>query len=182
VIFNGKTSYKIKVLGVVLLVNMSGIAPANATVATPPESATVEAQEPRTDLNTYRGRTLLTDTELVSLLSLVGFKGSNLKLAWAIVMRESTGRPTSRNLTHSTGDNSYGLFQINMVGSLGADRRDKFGIKIDRELLDPVTNAEAAFYMSNRGTDFASWGLGPNAYDGTASEPAVTMWLKKFPK
>jgi hypothetical protein len=69
-----------------------------------------------------------------------------------------------------------------MIGNLGADRREKFGIKSNSELFDPVTNAKAAFYMSARGTNWASWGLGPDAYDGTPEEPAVTKWLDKFPK
>ena len=129
----------------------------------------------------YSGATELTALELKDLLSLVGFKGQSLKLAWSIVMRESRGHPTSHNKTSSTGDNSYGLFQINMLGDLGADRREKFGIKNNNELLDPVVNAKAAFYMSAHGTNFGSWGLGPDAYDGTPSEPAVTVWLDKFP-
>ena len=132
-------------------------------------------------VNQYSGATELTALELKDLLSLVGFKGQSLKLAWSIVMRESRGHPTSHNKTSSTGDNSYGLFQINMLGDLGADRREKFGIKNNNELLDPVVNAKAAFYMSAHGTNFGSWGLGPNAYDGTPSEPAVTVWLDKFP-
>jgi hypothetical protein len=69
-----------------------------------------------------------------------------------------------------------------MIGSLGDIRREKFGIKSNAELLDPVTNAQAAFYMTNRGTNFGSWGLGPNAYDGTAHELAVTVWFAEFPK
>jgi hypothetical protein len=69
-----------------------------------------------------------------------------------------------------------------MLGYLGEDRREKFGIKSNAELFDPVTNAQAAFYMTSRGKNFGSWGLGPDAYDGTASEPAVTVWLKDFPK
>jgi hypothetical protein len=69
-----------------------------------------------------------------------------------------------------------------MLGSLGADRRDKFGINSNKELLDPVVNAKAAFYMSAHGTNFGSWGLGPDAYDGTPSEPEVTRWLDEFPK
>ena len=102
-------------------------------------------------------------------------------MAWAIVMRESRGHPLSHNTSKYSGDNSYGLFQINMIGGLGADRREKFGIKSDSELLDPVTNAKAAFYMSARGTNFGSWGLGPDAYDGDAAEPAVTKWLTSYP-
>lgn len=132
-------------------------------------------------LDQYRGLTELTDKQLVDLLSQVGFKGKSLKLAWAIVMRESRGHPTSRNNTPSTGDNSYGLFQINMIGNLGEDRREKFGITKNSELFDPVTNAQAAFYMSAKGTNFGSWGFGPDAYDGTPSEPSITIWLDKFP-
>ena len=133
-------------------------------------------------LDKYREITKFTPTELADMLELVGFKGYSLKLAWAVVMRESRGNSGSHNKTSSTGDNSYGLFQINMLGSLGEDRREKFGIKSNAELLDPVTNAQAAFYMTSRGEDFGSWGLGPNAYDGTPSEPAVKIWLDDFPK
>jgi hypothetical protein len=133
-------------------------------------------------LDKYREMTEFTPKDLADMLELVGFKGKSLKTAWAVVMRESRGHSVSHNKTSSTGDNSYGLFQINMLGSLGEIRREKFGIKYNAELLDPVTNAQAAFYMTDHGTDFGSWGLGPNAYDGSSSEPAVTQWLDDFPK
>jgi hypothetical protein len=133
-------------------------------------------------LDKYREMTEFSPKDLADMLELVGFKGYSLKLAWAVVMRESRGHSVSHNKTSSTGDNSYGLFQINMLGSLGEIRREKFGIKYNAELLDPVTNAQAAFYMSDHGADFGSWGLGPNAYDGSSSEPAVTQWLDDFPK
>jgi hypothetical protein len=147
------------------------------TVITAPEVAAVV--DP---LDKYRDITKFTPTDLADMLELVGFEGYSLKLAWSIVMRESRGNSGSHNKTSSTGDNSYGLFQINMLGYLGEDRREKFGIKSNAELFDPVTNAQAAFYMTSRGKNFGSWGLGPDAYDGTASEPAVTVWLKDFPK
>ena len=133
-------------------------------------------------LDKYRGATELSNKELVDLLSQVGFEGKSLKLAWAVVMRESRGNPTSHNDTASTGDNSYGLFQINMIGGLGEDRRAKFRIEKNSELFDPVTNAKAAFYMSAKGTNFGSWGLGPDAYDGTPEESSITIWLDKFPE
>jgi len=128
----------------------------------------------------------LTSYELVELLAAVGFEGKALKTAWAVVMRESRGHPTSHNKNANTGDNSYGLFQINMIGSMGADRlakfQDKVGITKMADLLDPVANAKAAYYMTAGGKDWGSWGLGPNAYDGSASELAVTRWLADFPK
>jgi hypothetical protein len=128
----------------------------------------------------------LTSHELVELLAAVGFEGKALKTAWAVVMRESRGHPTSHNKNANTGDNSYGLFQINMIGSLGVSRlakfQDKVGITKMIDLFDPVANAKAAYYMTAGGKDWGSWGLGPNAYDGDAVEPAVTRWLADFPK
>ncbi len=128
----------------------------------------------------------LTSYELVELLAAVGFEGNALKTAWAVVMRESRGHPTSHNKNANTGDNSYGLFQINMIGNLGVNRlakfQDKIGITKMADLFDPVANAKAAYYMTDGGTDWGSWGLGPNAYDGDAVESAITRWLVDFPK
>jgi len=141
-------------------------------------TVTVQVKDP---LDKYRGAKELTDTELIDLLSLVGFEGKSLKTAWAVVMRESRGHPTSRNNTPATGDDSYGLFQINMIGGLGDVRREKFNIEKNSDLFDPVTNAKAAFYMTARGTNWGSWGLGPDAYDGSPEEPSITNWLDDFP-
>jgi hypothetical protein len=99
----------------------------------------------------------LAPLELKNLLRLVGFEGQGLKTAWAVVMTESNGRPKAHNSNTRTGDNSYGLFQINMIGALGDARLEKFELKKNEELLDPVTNVEIAFHMSARGTDFSAW-------------------------
>jgi hypothetical protein len=182
VIINEETIVKIKVtlMAAMLLIVTTNQAYAVYNRAdTPTVITTQEVVDP---IDKYREMTKFSPTDLADMLELVGFKGYSLKLAWAVVMRESRGNSNSHNKTSSTGDNSYGLFQINMLGSLGEVRREKFGIKSNAELLDPVTNAQAAFYMTNRGKDFGSWGLGPNAYDGTSSESAVTDWLDDFPK
>ena len=137
-------------------------------------------------LDKFRGAKTLTNDELIELLSTVGFKGKALRVAWAVAMKESRGHPTSHNNTISTGDNSYGLFQINMIGSLGKDRlalfNERFGMLKPSELFDPVTNVQVVYYMTQGGTDWSSWGLGPNAYDGTAGEHLITKWEKQFPK
>jgi hypothetical protein len=106
----------------------------------------------------------LSDEQLSELLYLVGFSGKAHKYAWAIVQRESNGRPKAHNGNADTGDNSYGIFQINMIGSLGADRRAKYDLTSNNQLFDPVVNATIAYQMSRGGEDFGSWGLGPNAY------------------
>jgi hypothetical protein len=180
VIINEKKQQIAVLLTYVLCI--TGIPVAMASDNSDEATVTTVVEKQIDPLDKYRGATELSNTKLVDLLSLVGFEGKSLRIAWAVVMRESRGHPTSHNKTSATGDNSYGLFQINMIGYLGEVRREKFGIVKDAELLDPVTNAKAAFYMTARGTDWGSWGLGPNAYDGTPTEEAVTRWLDDFPK
>lgn len=123
----------------------------------------------------------LSDTELVDLLHSVGFRGNSLKTAWAVVKRESNGRPLAHNDNTNTGDNSYGIFQINMIGTLGEDRRAKFGLDSNKQLFDPVTNAEIVFHMTNEGNDWSSWDIGSKAYNGGVNEPAFYKWLKEYP-
>jgi hypothetical protein len=130
----------------------------------------------------YKDAKSLTDAQLIELLSAVGFKGSALKVAWAVTKKESGGRPVAHNKNASTGDNSYGLFQINMIGDLGVARRDKFNITTNDQLFDPVTNAQVALHMTDGGKDWGAWGLGPNAYDGTSHETKISELMKDFPK
>jgi hypothetical protein len=95
-------------------------------------------------------------------------------------MKESTGRPKSHNGNSNTGDNSYGLFQINMIGSLGEDRRNRFDLEQNSDLWNPVRNAEIAYHMSGGGKDFGAWGIGPNAYNG-GKAGSYYEWLAKYP-
>src|SRR5215471_2365121 len=101
---------------------------------------------------------------LVNLLQQAGFKGDALRTAWGIVRRESSGNPRAFNGNVGTGDQSYGLFQINMLGDMGPSRRKQFGLASNDQLFDPLTNAKAAYQLSKGGTDFGPWGIGPNAY------------------
>ena len=117
-------------------------------------TATVQIVDP---LDKYRNAQTLSATELADLLSLIGFKGHSLQTAIEVVAKESRGNPLDHNLNPSTGDNSYGLFQINMYGYLQKSRLEKFGLKNNDELYDPVTNAQIAYYMSDHGEDFSAW-------------------------
>lgn len=103
-------------------------------------------------------KTPLSKKELINILESVGFSGENLVVAWAIVMKESTGRPYAHNQNRKTGDNSYGLFQINMIDSLGPARRKQFGLSSNEELFDPYKNAKIAYKMSNGGENWSAWG------------------------
>ncbi len=119
---------------------------------------------------------------LKALLKEAGFKGYALKQAWAIVMKESRGNPRAHNDNTSTGDNSYGLFQINMIGNLGPERRDKFDISSNTDLFNPLTNAKAAHYMSNGGENWKSWDIDSSGYNGGVSKNAYRYWLAQYPK
>ena len=112
----------------------------------------------------YKPSEKLSDIELKELLAAVGFEGKALKTAWAIAKRESSGRPLAYNGNRKTGDSSYGIFQINMLGNLGVARKEKFDLRSNILLFDPVINAEITYYMTNGGTNWSAWkGLTPRA-------------------
>jgi hypothetical protein len=102
--------------------------------------------------------TILTPEDIKSLLIISGFKGEALRVAFGVVMKESTGRPYAHNQNSNTGDNSYGLFQINMIGSLGPARREQFGLANNEDLFNPLTNAAVAYIISDGGNDWGPWG------------------------
>ena len=131
----------------------------------------------------FENKTSLTDIELVWLLEAVGFEGQDLKEAWAIAKKESNGRPLAFNGNKLTGDNSYGIFQINMINTLGEDRRTKFDLDHNADLFNPVKNAQIAMHMSNGGSDWTSWHIGKDAYTSTSGKHYAKFkeWLSKFP-
>lgn len=139
--------------------------PKSAFLVSKPKSVSVLAK--------YRNAAHLTDYELVQLLKAVGFKGKGLRTAWAVAKAESNGRPFAFNGNAKTGDSSYGVFQINMIGDLGPDRRDKFDLGVNAELFSPVTNAEIVFHMTKGGEDWSAW--------KHAKPIQYQRWLKKFP-
>jgi hypothetical protein len=95
----------------------------------------------------------LSDEELISILMDAGFIGDGLAYAWAIVVKESTKRPMALNKP----TNCYGLFQINMTGSMGPARREKYNLKSNDDLYNPLINAQIAYHMSKGGSDWSAW-------------------------
>ena len=149
------------------------VVPANALLVKPKTEVQLKKETLEKYSNTvYKPSMALSDEELKELLWAAGFEGKALKTAWAIAMRESHGRPMAYNGNRKTGDSSYGIFQINMLGNLGVDRKEKFNLKSNVLLFDPTINAEITYYMTKGGTDWSSWkGL---------NQPAQ-KWLKSFP-
>lgn len=125
-------------------------------------------------------KTPFTDIELAQMLSAVGFEGKALRTAWAVVKKESNGRPLAFNGNTRTGDSSYGIFQINMIGGLGVARRDKYGLDNNKDLFDSVINAQIAYHMSGGGKDWTAWKI--SAPYTNRDEIRYRDWYAKFPE
>jgi hypothetical protein len=175
---------KQKLIGILTIIVMAaqGLNSANASERNNLSTETVIAEDKTSQevflvskeekLKKFENKGSLTDGELKELLHLVGFKGNDLKEAWAVAKKESNGQPIRFNGNTQTGDSSYGLFQINMIGMLGPERREKFELVTNSDLLNPVINAQIAFHMSNGGKDWSAWhGLTPRTKE----------WMTKFP-
>jgi hypothetical protein len=82
--------------------------------------------------------------DAVGLAQEAGFTKEQAAIMAAIAMAESSGNSGAHNNNRQTGDDSYGLWQINMIDRLGPERRRQFGIQSNDQLKDPRINAKAA--------------------------------------
>lgn len=96
----------------------------------------------------------LSKSELVTLARTAGFNGEEANIVAAIALAESGGNPKAHNATPP--DDSYGLMQINMLGSLGPDRRKRYNLSANTDLYDPATNMRVA-YGIYKGSGFKAW-------------------------
>lgn len=87
-------------------------------------------------------RQVISDAQIAGAAKGAGFSGNNLVIAVAVALAESGGNTRAHNPRGL--DNSYGLWQINMLGQMGVERRKAFGIRSNEELWDPNVNARAA--------------------------------------
>ena len=90
----------------------------------------------------------LSDSQLASLARQAGFEENTIPTIVGIARAESGGNPMALNPDRSTGDESYGLMQVNMIDypdyQLGQSRLREFGLKAKSDLYDPLTNMRAA--------------------------------------
>ena len=126
-------------------------------VKTTAAAVTAQPQQTMMGQPAPKGGTLSTD-QLVALAKQVGFNQQNAVIAAAVAKAESGGGSGKLNNTPSTGDLSYGLWQINMIDRLGPERLKQFGIYSYQQLYDPLTNARAAFILSG-GSNFSPWSV-----------------------
>jgi len=113
---------------------------------------------------------------LADLIRQAGFTGAGAATMYGIVMAESGGSATAHNTNTATGDNSYGLAQINMLGSMGPARLAEYGLTSNDQLFDPLTNLKVAFKMSGGGTHFGDWSTyNSGAYKSFAGQTGATV-------
>lgn len=134
------------------------------TVAPPPPAPIVE-QAPEWTCDDVHARRLYK----------AGFRGKNHREAWAILMRESGGRPDAIS---ATGD--YGVFQFNRAAHSRQDWWDS-----DR-LLTWEYNMQVAFVMSDGGRTWYPWdidGRGDHLarYTSASVFGKFREWYDKYP-
>lgn len=105
-----------------------------------------------------------------------GFRGENVKEAWAIAMRESGGRPDAIS---STGD--YGVFQFNRAAHHGQEWWDT------KKLLTREYNIKVAYRVSKGGKWWGPWDMsGKGEHLGNYTPGYVgkkyDYWYERFPK
>ncbi|MEC3976713.1 transglycosylase SLT domain-containing protein [Amycolatopsis sp. H20-H5] len=84
-----------------------------------------------------------------------GFRGQGLTTAVAVALAESGGDTRAHNATPP--DNSYGLWQINMLGGMGPERREQYHLDSNSDLFEPAANAKVANSLSADGKSWAPW-------------------------
>ena len=95
----------------------------------------------------------------------------------AIAWRESRLNPNVHNTNRKTGDNSYGLYQINMLDDLAPGRRKQYRITKDEELFDPKINVRAARILYGDGKGIKHWNKDGSPLGGI---PDTTIkWAKE---
>ena len=112
-----------------------------------------------------------------------GFRGEDLVKMIAIAKRESGWRPRAYNGNLSTGDQSYGLWQLNtlnskkggMMGDLVNSILGKpAGNKDFNELFDPNVNARVAFeFYKRNGNTLRPWG----GYKGVSDTHGADQYM-----
>ena len=108
-----------------------------------------------------------TKKQIAESLLKAGFSPQDLPTMIEIARRESGFNRLALNPDTSTGDLSYGPFQINMLGDMGPERRKQFGIEKNEQLYDLDTSARAAKIIKDQ-QGFGAWSV----YDPT--DPAFT--------
>lgn len=118
---------------------------------------------------------VLSSQQVYNYIRAAGATPEEARILTAIAKGESGWNTQAHNPVGR--DNSYGLWQINMLGSMGAARRKQFGISSNEELWDPAVNAKAAVAIL-RSQGLKAWSVYTNGsyqqyLDGGGSESGM---------
>jgi hypothetical protein len=93
----------------------------------------------------------------------------------AIAGRESSYSPSAHNDNAGTGDNSYGLFQVNLIDGGWTDFLKAHGMENPAESLRTVSGSAEAFAMIYNNSGLNPWGgyKGAQWHDGTDMNAGV---------
>lgn len=126
----------------------------------------------------------LSEDQLRQYAEIAGFSGRSLDMITSIARRESGLNTDAYNGNESTGDNSVGLTQINMIGTLGQSRLNQinqlFGTDLQSVaeakewLKNPLNNLRYAFYISGSGSNFSPWTTANSAAADVTGGTGVT--------
>lgn len=147
--------------GLTMAASLIGVPVAQAAAA-PVDIAPVSAQAPKPKWHCKNA--------LARTLYKAGFRGTNLREAWAIAMRESGGRARAVSSTHD-----YGLFQWNYAAWHGQSWWST------GRLLTPDYNARVAFRISRGGKTWYPWDIdGRGRHLGRYTDPATFGKFKRM--
>jgi len=123
---------------------------------------------------------ILTPQQIFETMRGAGFPPTIAVTMTAIALRESAGNPGVINNDAATGDRSYGLVQINMRNDrdarliyehvldvpLDSAEPVPYDVAMEEKLLDPATNAKAAFLLwGGKNSNLAiAWYIDRGAY------------------
>jgi murein DD-endopeptidase MepM/ murein hydrolase activator NlpD len=95
--------------------------------------------------------------QIARIAKTAGIPEKNIPTMVSIALAESGGNIGARyNPDGNTGEDSYGLWQINMDPRYADERLKLFGIDSKKELFNPVTNAKAAYEIFKQ-QGFDAW-------------------------
>lgn len=90
---------------------------------------------------------ILTPQQILPIAIAAGFPPTVAVTMTAIALRESAGDPAAHNGNEDTGDDSWGLWQINILDFGVKTLLLAHGITVGAQLQDPATCARAAFLL-----------------------------------
>lgn len=115
--------------------------------------------------------------DLARMLEKRKFQKNDIWKMLAIAWRESRLNPRVHNTNRKTGDNSYGLYQINMIDNLSPGRRKQYRITNNEELFNPEVNVRAARILYGDGKGIKHWNKDGNPLGQIPTE--TVKWAKE---